>query len=69
MMNLHGFWLNCLHCPAVFILGVGVVLIAFSSFLVGTAALCCKRQVKLSQTPEIRQNTPGCEPDVLHVVF
>ena len=70
MTNLHLFWLNCLHCPLLFVVGIGIVVVAFSSTLVSIAAQGCKSQAQpLPPEPETKQNTLGCEPNVLHVVF
>ena len=70
MTTLHGFWMNCLHCPIVFIVGVSIVVVACSALLVSAAAVCCKGQEQRQRSqPKTMQNTSGCETDVLHVVF
>lgn len=70
MTNLHAFWISCLHCPIFFIVGVGIVIVAFCGFLVSALALSCKDRSNASQKPsETMRSTFGCESDVPHVVF
>lgn len=69
MANWHGFWMNCLHCPLFFIVGVGLLIVGFGALLVSSASVCCKRQSQRPLPPEARRDAPGSEADVLHVVF
>ena len=70
MTNLHGLWMNCLHCPVIFVLGVGIVVVSCAAMLVSAAALCCKGQPEPAKTqPETQRSASDCDPDVLHVVF